>query len=151
IEIADIAGVKLRISTTGQLILLPAPPVVASSPMAVALPKVVTEAQSIERTDFVSSARIGAISMTGKALRKTPAFVEPDVLRAIQLLPGIETRSDYTAGFNVRGGENDQNLILIDGFPIYNPFHLGGVFSTFIDPTVGRIDLLRGSLPAQYG
>ena len=64
---------------------------------------------------------------------------------------GVQARSDYTAGFNVRGGENDQNLVLLDGYPIYNPFHLGGLFSTFIDPTVGHVDLLRGGLPSRYG
>jgi hypothetical protein len=61
---------------------------------------------------------------------------EPDIIRAVQLLPGVEARNDFSTGLNVRGGESDQNLILIDGYPIYNPFHLGGLFSTFIDPTV---------------
>jgi len=157
IEIAEAASVRVRVGTNAQLIVVPMPPrVTAAAPArprdsVVALPKVVTEAPSMERTQFVTPGKIGALSITGEALGKMPMFVEPDVLRAVQMLPGVEARSDYTAGFNVRGGENDQNLVLIDGFPIYNPYHLGGVFSTFIDPTVGRVDLLRGSLPSQYG
>ncbi len=89
--------------------------------------------------------------MAASELRSSPSFVEPDVLRSIQLLPGIEARSDWSAGFNVHGGEADQNLILIDGYPIYNPFHLGGLFSTFIDPTVGRVELHEGGMPVRYG
>ena len=69
----------------------------------------------------------------------------------MQLLPGVEARNDFSTGFNVRGGESDQNLILIDGYPIYNPFHLGGLFSTFIDPTVGDVTLMTGGFPARYG
>src|SRR5262249_11159405 len=56
-----------------------------------------------------------------------------------------------TAGFNVRGGEADQSLVMLDGIPIYTPFHLGGVFSTFIDPTVGDVQLRKGALPARFG
>ena len=159
IEIADAANLRMRVGNAAQLIVVRIPPRVTATATApsrsgdsvVSLPKVVTEAQSMERTQFVTPGKIGALSITGEALGKMPIFVEPDVLRAVQMLPGVEARSDYTAGFNVRGGENDQNLVLIDGFPIYNPYHLGGVFSTFIDPTVGRVDLLRGSLPSQYG
>lgn len=158
VEIADAANIRMRVGGAAQLIVVAMPPrTMAATPprrsadSIVALPRVVTEAQSMERTQFATPGKIGALSITGEALGKMPMFVEPDVLRAVQMLPGVEARSDYTAGFNVRGGENDQNLVLIDGFPIYNPYHLGGVFSTFIDPTVGRVDLLRGAMPAQYG
>src|SRR5438552_3226514 len=82
--------------------------------------------------------------------RAAPVVVEPDVLRSVQMLPGIAARSDYSAAFNVRGGEGDQNLILIDGYPIFNPFHFGGVFSTFIDPAVGRVNMQTGALPARF-
>ena len=72
-------------------------------------------------------------------------------MRVVQLLPGVEARNDFSTGFNVRGGESDQNLILLDGYPIYNPFHLGGLFSTFIDPTVGDVTLMTGGFPSRYG
>jgi len=69
----------------------------------------------------------------------------------VQSLPGVTARNDYSAGYNVRGGESDQNLVLLDGIPIYNPFHLGGLYSTFIEETVGDIRLLTGGFPASYG
>jgi hypothetical protein len=66
-------------------------------------------------------------------------------------MPGVEARNDFTAGMNVRGGEADQNLILLDGYPVYNPFHFGGLFGTFIEPSVGRVDMLTGGFPAPFG
>jgi hypothetical protein len=80
-----------------------------------------------------------------------PTVGEPDVVRVVQLLPGVVARNDFNTGLNVRGGEADQNLILLDGHPIYNPFHLGGLFSTFMDATVGGIQLMTGAFPARYG
>ena len=80
-----------------------------------------------------------------------PKFGQSDIIRVVQLLPGVEARNDFSTGLNVRGGESDQNLILLDGYPIYNPFHLGGLFSTFIDPTVRGVTLMTGGFPARYG
>jgi hypothetical protein len=80
-----------------------------------------------------------------------PRVGEPDVVRIVQLMPGVVARNDFNTGLTVRGGEADQNLVLLDGFPIYNPFLLGGLFSTFMDATVGGIDLLTGAFPARYG
>jgi hypothetical protein len=104
-----------------------------------------------ERDRFELSPSIGAISLTANNAKNVPAFGEPDVLRAVQLLPGVNARNDFSSGFNVRGGESDQNLILLDGYPIYNPFHLGGLFSTFLEETVGSIDLLTGGFGATHG
>ena len=81
---------------------------------------------------------VGTVQITARAAEGVPKFGDPDVMRIVQLLPGVEARNDFSTGFNVRGGEADQNLILLDGYPIYNPFHVGGLFSTFIDPTVRR-------------
>ena len=108
-------------------------------------------ARSPERDRFELSPGIGAISLTANNAKSVPSFGEPDVLRAVQLLPGVNARNDFSSGFNVRGGESDQNLILLDGYPIYNPFHLGGLFSTFLDETVGSIDLLTGGFGASHG
>ncbi|MES2178279.1 MAG: TonB-dependent receptor plug domain-containing protein [Gemmatimonadota bacterium] len=160
IEVADASNLRVRVSPSGQIIVVEAR---ASAPAArsatpdttrrdpVVLAAVHAEAERLERVRFASRTDVGGISITGRELRSAPAFVEPDVLRSVQLMPGISARSDYTAGFNVRGGENDQNLILIDGYPIYSPFHFGGIFSTFIDATVGRVELHRGGMPVQYG
>ena len=110
-----------------------------------------TEARPIERDAFESKPSVGTVQITARAAQGVPKFGEPDIIRIVQLLPGVEARNDFSTGLNVRGGESDQNLILIDGYPIYNPFHLGGLFSTFIDPTVRDVTLMTGGFPARYG
>ena len=117
----------------------------------VTLGAVRARATSPERDRFELSPSIGAISLTANNAKNVPTFGEPDVLRAVQLLPGVNARNDFSSGFNVRGGESDQNLILLDGYPIYNPFHLGGLFSTFLEETVGNIDLLTGGFGVTHG
>jgi hypothetical protein len=104
-----------------------------------------------ENERFLRSPDPGTFALTGQAARRVPVIGEPDVLRVVQLLPGVVSTSDFNAGYNVRGGESDQNLVLLDGYPIYNPFHLGGLFGTFIDETVGGFELLPGGFPARYG
>jgi hypothetical protein len=122
---------------------------IASTP--VTLGAVRARARSPERERFELGASVGSISLTPSAVTYAPSIGEPDVLRTVQLLPGVNARNDFSSGYNVRGGESDQNLILMDGYPIYNPFHLGGLFSTFLDETVGSIDLLTGGFGAAYG
>ena len=117
----------------------------------VTLPTVRTEAERVERRTFATEPNVGVVSITRGDLAGAPRLFQADVLRAMQLMPGVAARNDYSAGMNVRGGEADQNLILLDGYPIYNPFHFGGLFGTFIDPAVGRIDLFTGAFPARYG
>jgi hypothetical protein len=123
----------------------------ALEPEATVLGAVRTEARPIERDVFEARPSVGTVQITARAAEGVPKFGEPDIIRIVQLLPGVEARNDFSTGLNVRGGESDQNLILIDGFPIYNPFHLGGLFSTFIDPTVGNVSLMTGGFPAKYG
>ena len=118
---------------------------------AAVLGAVRTEARPVERDAFNSRPSVGTVQMTAHAAEGVPKFGEPDIMRVVQLLPGVEARNDFSTGLNVRGGESDQNLILIDGYPIYNPFHLGGLFSTFIDPTVRDVTLMTGGFPARYG
>lgn len=109
------------------------------------------EAQATERAQFLGNAPPGVVSVTGQVVRQLPVIGEPDVLRVVQLLPGVVATNDFTAGYNVRGGESDQNLVLLDGFPLYNPFHLGGLFGTFIDETVASFELMPGVFPARHG
>lgn len=104
-----------------------------------------------ERAQFRLSPNPGVVNVTRDVLKRVPVIGEPDVLRVVQLLPGVVAPNDFTAGYNVRGGESDQNLVLLDGYPIYNPFHLGGLFGTFIDETVGEFELIPGAFPARYG
>ena len=75
---------------------------------------------------------------------------EVDVLKAIQLLPGVQS-SEGTSGFYVRGGGPDQNLILLDGVPVYNASHLGGLFSVFNPDAIKNVNLIKGGFPARYG
>ncbi|MFO7893268.1 MAG: TonB-dependent receptor [Longimicrobiales bacterium] len=91
------------------------------------------------------------VELAGADIERLPGLAEADVLRAVEVLPGVVSTSDFSASFNVRGGAADQNLILLDGIPIYNPFHLGGLFSVFNADMVGRAELLAGGFPARYG
>ena len=118
----------------------------------VTLPTVETRAPREERTVFEQKPNVGTISILTSDLTSAPRFFgEADVLRAIRLLPGVNARNDYSVGMNVRGGEADQNLVLLDGYPIYNPFHLGGIFGAFVEPMVDRVDFMTGGFPARYG
>jgi len=76
---------------------------------------------------------------------------ESDVMRTAQMLPGIQTGADGSGGMYVRGGEAGQNLILLDGVPVYNPSHLLGIFSVFNSSAVRSVHLLKGGFPARYG
>ncbi len=125
--------------------------VVQLTASVVALGAVRSEGKAVERELFEETPIPGVITISGKTIAGIPRLGETDVLRAAQLLPGVQARNDYSAGLNVRGGEADQNLILMDGFPIFNPFHFGGLFGTFIDATVGDVQLLTGGFPAEYG
>ncbi len=87
-----------------------------------------------------------------KTIQKIPAFLgEVDVIRSIQLLPGVSTVGEGATGFNVRGGGIDQNLVLIDEAPVYNSAHLFGFFSVFNPDIVKDVKLIKGGIPAQYG
>jgi hypothetical protein len=110
-----------------------------------------TAAVATDLETFVSRPSVATISIGKAAMTGIPSVGEPDVVRVVQLLPGVVARNDFSTGLNVRGGEADQNLILLDGHPIYNPFHLGGLFSTFMDATVGGIELMTAAFPARYG
>ena len=110
-----------------------------------------TIAKSPERIRFEEQVTPSVVSISGAEVRRVPAIGEADVLRSVALLPGVVARNDFSAGFNVRGGEADQNLVLLDGIPIYNPFHLGGLFGTFIDKAVSGVDVLTGAFPSKYG
>lgn len=104
-----------------------------------------------ERQRFEDEAGLTAAVIDADQLQAVPGVAEPDVLRAVEVLPGVVSTSDFSAAFNVRGGAADQNLILLDGIPIYNPFHLGGLFSVFNSDFVESATLLSGGFPARYG
>ncbi|WP_235938465.1 TonB-dependent receptor [Chitinophaga solisilvae] len=85
-------------------------------------------------------------------MKKMPTFMgEVDVLRSIQTLPGVTTVGEGAAGFNVRGGNSDENLILLDEAPVYNSTHMLGFFSVFNPDAVKSLNLIKGGFPAEYG
>ena len=84
-------------------------------------------------------------------VRSIPGVGEPDPVRAIEVLPGVVSTSDFSAAFHVRGGSQDQNLILLDGIPIYSPFHLGGLFSVFNADMIDRVELQSGGFASEHG
>ena len=95
---------------------------------AIVIGGVTVEAQrSRAKTRFEESAGITVQEIEAAALKSLPVIAESDPLRAIEVLPGVTTVSDFSAAFNIRGGSADQNLILLDEVPLFNPFHLGGV------------------------
>ena len=101
------------------------------------------------RTDNVI---IGVENIQMSEMAKVPALMgERDVIKSIQLLPGIKSEGDGSCGFQVRGGTAAQNLILIDNAVIYNAGHLMGVFSTFNDEALTNASLYKGAIPAQFG
>jgi hypothetical protein len=104
-----------------------------------------------ERARFEAEAGVTTRVVSGAELKVLPGLAEADVLRAVEVLPGVVTTSDFSSAFHVRGGSADQNLILLDGFPIFNPFHLGGLFSVFNSDVVARAELLAGGFGAEYG
>jgi hypothetical protein len=114
------------------------------------LSAVTVTASSDRQRRFSEQAASGALSYGVKDLASAPGFFGSDVLRAARLLPGLDARNDYSSSLNVRGGESDQTLVMLDGIPIYQPFHLGGLLGTFIDPAVGKLDLYSGVFPAAY-
>ncbi len=96
--------------------------------------------------------QMSAVEIPMKQIEMLPAFMgEIDVLKAIQLLPGVQSGGEGTSGFYVRGGGPDQNLILLDGVPVYNASHLFGFFSVFNSDAINNVTLVKGGFPARYG
>lgn len=119
---------------------------------AVALEGIAVEGErSRARARFEGEAGITVREISREEIRRLPGLAEADPVRAIEVLPGVISPTDFSASFNVRGGSADQNLILLDGFPLFNPFHLGGIFSVFSADMVDRVELQSGGFPAEFG
>ena len=91
------------------------------------------------------------ITLDLRTLETAPAFIEPDLFRTVQMLPGVQTINDFSSALYVRGSTPDQNLIMLDGITVYNPYHLGGIFSTFNTDAIKEADFHAGGFPARYG
>jgi hypothetical protein len=100
----------------------------------------------------VKNAEMGRIDLSIDRIKNIPAFMgEVDILKAIQLLPGVRNAGEGNAGFYVRGGGPDQNLIMLDDAVVYNTGHLFGFFSIFNSDAIKNTSLIKGGMPAQYG
>ena len=106
-----------------------------------------------KRTDEnVRAPEMSMVKMDIKTIRKVPALLgEIDVIKVLQLMPGVQTTSEGSTGFSVRGGSSDQNLIILDEATIFNASHLLGFFSVFNNDAVKDVTLYKGDIPAAYG
>ena len=100
----------------------------------------------------VESSQMSTTVLTVKTIKSIPALLgEVDIIKALQLLPGVQSGTEGSSGLYVRGGGPDQNLILLDGIPIYNVNHLFGFFSVFNVDAINNVQLIKGGFPARYG
>lgn len=105
-----------------------------------------------QNPELVNAARMGAVVLSAEEIRSTPALLgETDLIKNIQMLPGVQGGSEGFSGLYVRGGGPDQNLILLDDVPVYNIGHLLGFFSIFNADAVKHVSVLKGGFPARYG
>ena len=105
-----------------------------------------------KRDENVKNVQMGVEKLQIETINKVPVlFGEKDILKTIQLLPGVQMAGEGNTGFYVRGGSSDQNLILLDNAVVYNPSHLFGFFSTFNADAVEDMTIYKGSMPPQYG
>lgn len=116
---------------------------------SIRLQEVVVTAQRVNSRE---SSQMSAIEIPVEQIKSVPVlFGEADILKAIQLLPGVQSGNEGTGGMYVRGGGPDENLFLLDGIPLYNVNHLGGFFSAFNADAVKNVTLYKGSFPARFG
>lgn len=105
-----------------------------------------------ERTGDTRSSQMSAVVVPVEKLKAVPVmFGEADLIKALQLMPGVQSGSEGNSGMYVRGGGPDENLFLLDGVPLYNVSHMGGFFSAFNTDAIKNVTLYKGSFPARFG
>src|SRR5690606_22937181 len=115
------------------------------------LEEVVVMAEETERADL-QKPEIGVLKMNAGTIKKMPVVLgEADVLKSLQMLPGVTNNGEGTGGFHVRGGAQDQNLVLLDEATIYNTSHMFGFFSVFNADAIKDVKLYKGGIPARFG
>ncbi|HHB78918.1 MAG TPA: TonB-dependent receptor [Saprospiraceae bacterium] len=116
----------------------------------VQLEEVVVKSEKEDKN--VHGTQMGTVKLTTERIKSIPAFMgEVDVLKTIQLLPGVMSAGEGSAGFYVRGGGPDQNLVLLDEAVVYNSGHMLGFFSVFNADAIKNTTLIKGNMPAKYG
>lgn len=107
---------------------------------------------SAQRESGIMATKMSAIEIPMNMIKNTPVlFGEADVLKTIQLMPGVQSGAEGFSGIYVRGGGPDENLLLLDGISLYNAEHMLGLFSIFQPEAVKKVTLYKGSFPARYG
>lgn len=112
--------------------------------------EVVISQEAVNRNILANE--MGAFKLSPKDIKAVPVlFGEQDVLKTIQLMPGVSSAGEGSTGFFVRGGQADHNLVLLDDAPVYNPSHLLGFFSVFNSDAINDVKLYKGGVPANFG
>lgn len=148
---------KIRYSYLGYEILFKTVDLADNISLNIDLPQKSTQIEEITITDRAIDENITDVGMSKNTLKisqikKLPAlFGEPDIIKTIQMLPGVVSAGEGTSSYFVRGGSADQNLILIDEAPIYDPSHLFGLFSVFNSDVLKDSELYKGGIPSRYG
>lgn len=120
------------------------------APSAALQEVVVTGANNTKHS--VLSTQMGALEINQKTINATPVmFGEADIIKTLQLTPGVSSGTEGTAGMYVRGGNVDENLFLIDGNPVYQINHIGGIFSAFNAEAISGMDFFKSGFPSRYG
>jgi hypothetical protein len=105
-----------------------------------------------KRSDNVTGSQVGMNTVNIRYLKEIPSVLgESDIIKIVNMLPGVQSVGEGTSGINVRGGSTDQNLILIDDAPIFNTSHLFGFFSAFNPDVIKEFELYKAGIPAEYG
>jgi TonB-dependent Receptor Plug Domain/CarboxypepD_reg-like domain len=108
--------------------------------------------KAAKKPSIQNKTQMSSIDLPIETIKSLPRFLgEVDIIKAIQLLPGVQAGGEGQSGIYVRGGGPDQNLILLDGVPVYNVSHLFGFFSVFNADAVKNVELIKGGFPARYG
>lgn len=129
----------------------------ADTSLKINLKPTITEVEEVKivadrKIDNVKNTSMGSAILKMETIKKIPSFMgEIDLLKTIQLLPGVQGSGEGQTGYNVRGGGIDQNLVLLDEAPIYNPSHFLGFFSVFNADAISDLELYKGGIPARYG
>jgi len=147
-QMAD-SSKNLKVLLAADLSTITIPNPITSNTKALSLKEVtITSNRSVN----VTGTQMGVEKLDIKAIKQVPTvFGEVDVLRVILTLPGVKSVGESSAGFNVRGGSTDQNLILFDEATVYNPTHFFGFFSAFSPDIIQDVKLFKNSIPAKYG
>ena len=99
-----------------------------------------------------NTTKMNSVKLDAQVIKSLPNVGgEPDVMKVLQLMPGVQSGSEASSGLYVRGGGPDQNLILLDGVPVYNASHLFGFMSVFNSDAIKSVELTKGGIPARYG